>query len=150
MLWHNELRALFPIEEDVAGFVKLVLSDPRVVPDGVPSWLRLNVAMEARVYQGGNERFPGHISVRTQLRYDRSAGRLVLQDPRLVEFAFAGAAGAVAGPLREVLAEALAAELEGFEVFKFSDGGPWLGENGAKYVKDVEVVNGGVTVIVGW
>lgn len=150
LLWHNELRALFPIEEDVAGFVKLRLSNPQVVPDGEPSWLRLNVALEARVYQGGNESFPGHVSVRTQLRYDRGAGRLVLDHPTLVEFTFAGAAGVVASSLRDVLAEALAAELEGFEVFTFAQGGPWLEESGAKYVKDVEVANGGVVVVIGW
>jgi len=150
VLWHNELRALFPIEEDVAGFVKLRLSNPQVVADSDPSWLRLNVTLEALVYRGGNERFPGHVSVRTQLRYERGAGRLVLENPTLVEFSFAGAAGAVASSLRDVLAEALAAELEGFEVFTFSQGGPWLEESGAKYVKDVVVANGGVVVVIGW
>lgn len=150
VLWHNELRALFPIEEDVAGFVKLRLSNPTMVADGDPTWLRLNVTLEAVVYQGGNERFPGHVSVRTQLHYERGAGRLVLENPTLVEFTFAGAAGVVASSLRDVLAEALASELEDFEVFSFSQGGPWLEESGAKYVKDVEVANGGVVLVIGW
>ena len=85
VLWHNELRALFPIEEDVAGFVKLVLSDPRVVPEArlIPTISyeeMIKAAFWPQWWNGGPDQLKENFSLFFGLAMQLYQGTLVADD----------------------------------------------------------------------
>ncbi len=147
-LWQREVRALFPLTEEVAGLVRLHLRNPGFVEDGDPAWLRLALDLEAEV-KGSSERFPGRAVLRTRLRFDRERRMVLLADAQLAEFSFSGAASGVVAPLKGVLARALATELRDFELLEIPEGGGWLQKTGAGLVADVIVEGGKVVVVLG-
>lgn len=149
-LWQGEVRRMFPIEESISGLVSVSLTNPQFVADSDPQWLRLRLNLNATMLDGETLQFPGQLSIRFQIKLIKNRQTVVLSQAQLVEFSFAGEAGEVAAGLRDVLAESIQAELEGFEVFQFPEGGDWWMESGKGMVKDVIVENGGIVVIAGW
>lgn len=149
-LWQGEVRRMFPIEENISDLVSVSLTNPQFVPDTDPRWLRLHLNLNARMLDGEALQFPGRLAIRMQIKLIKNQQKVVLSQAQLVEFSFVGEAGAVAAGLRDVLAESIQSELEGFEVFQFPEGGGKWAESGKGMVKDVIVENGGIVVIAGW
>jgi hypothetical protein len=148
-LWQEEVAAMFPIDEDVAGFVKLQLRNPRFVPDADPSWLRLELDLVARVSSASNESFPGRAALRTQLKLDRGAKAVVLSGAELVEFTFTGEAGRLVGALQGVLAETFADQLTDFPVFDLPDDPKGIEKTVVDRISGVSVVDHKVVLELG-
>jgi hypothetical protein len=149
-LWQSEVRNMFPMEESISDLVAVSIRNPSFMRDADPKWLRLNLDLTARVLDGDPLQFPGRLTIRAQIKLLKDKQTVILSRAELAEFSFSGEASAVAEGLRDVLAESIQAELEGFEVFRFPEGGEWWMESGKGMVKDVVVENGGIVVIAGW
>ncbi|MGH8017820.1 MAG: hypothetical protein ACREIA_05935 [Opitutaceae bacterium] len=148
-VWSGEVASGFPMTEDIVGFVKLHLSNPRFVADEDPAWLRVELDVEAEVMNERRERFPGRAVLRTQLDLDRASGAVVLSKTELVELAFTGEAGRLVGALQSVLAEAFAEEVAGYAVFEIPEGEGWVQERAIALLSDVTVDDNKVVVVLG-
>jgi len=143
-----ELKKAFPVRLNVVELVKLQLDRPTFIADPDGAFLRLRLEVEARVLEG-DQRLPGSAIVRTQLRYDRATRRVTLRNAQLVELSFTGSAASAAGVLQPVLAQALAAEMEGYVIFEVPADGLWWLKTGIGFVRDVYVKDGRVAIGLG-
>lgn len=141
-----ELKKSFPIQMNVVDLVRLQIDKPVFVPDEDGAFLRLRLEVVARVLDG-NQSLPGTGIVRTQLGYDRVARKVTLRNAQLVELTFPGVQGSAA--LQPVLAQALAAEMEGYVIFEVPENGLWWLKTGIGFVRDVYVKDGRVALGLG-
>jgi len=143
-----EVRKAFPIRQNVVDLVRLQLDRPSFVTDPDGAFLRVRIAVEARILDGG-QMLPGIATIRTQLGYDRSGRRVMLRNTQLVDLSFVGGAAPAALALQPVLAQALAAELEGYVIFEVPADGLWWLKTGVGFIRDVTVRDGRVTLVLG-
>lgn len=148
-LWQPEVHTIFPITEDVAGFVTLELRNPRFIRDEDPQWLRLALELEARVVQGGNERFPGQAVLRTQLKYDPAQRAVLLNNAQLVEFTFTGEAGRMVAALQQALSDAVAEELKDFVVVEIPEGEGYWQKMGLSRLREITIEDRKVVAVLG-
>lgn len=147
-LLQREVSALFPISEGVEGLLKLVLSNPQFVPDPDGKYLRLKLDLSVTTVGTRAESYPGTAVVRTQLHFDRVTNQVTLVNAELAEFRFSGSAAQTADSLRPVLQSELAAEMNGYVVFKMPKNASWWMKSGVSFVQDVVVENGQVVVVM--
>jgi len=148
-VWQKEVAALFPITEEVAGFVKLDLRDPRFVADADPTWLRMELGLTAQVLNVSNESFPGRAVLRTRLKLDPAGRAVLLDQAQLAEFSFTGEAGRMVSAIQGVLAEAFADELADFQVFEIPKDGGWLQQQSVNLLSDIAIERNKVVVVLG-
>ncbi|MBE2213448.1 MAG: hypothetical protein IAE82_06220 [Opitutaceae bacterium] len=143
-----EVRKAFPIRQNVVDLVRLQLDKPTFLTDPDGTYLRVRLAVEARILDGGQS-VPGIATIRTQLAYDRTARRVSLRSAQLVDLSFVGGVAPAAAALQPVLAQALAAELEGYTIFEVPADGLWWLKTGVGFVRDVSVRDGRVCLTLG-
>ncbi len=148
-VWSGEVASSFPMTEDIVGFVKLHMSNPRFVADEDPAWLRVELDVEAELMNERRERFPGRAALRTQLALDPEGRAVVLKNAELAALTFTGEAGRLVGALQGVLAEAFAEEVAGYSVFEIPKGEGWLQERAIALLSGVAVDDNRVVIVLG-
>jgi hypothetical protein len=143
-----EVRKAFPIRQNIVDLVRLQLDKPTFLADPDGAFLRVRLSVEARILDGGQS-LPGTATIRTQLGYDRTVRRVMLRNAQLVDLAFAGGNASATAALQPVLAQALAAELEGYVIFEVPADGLWWLKTGVGFVRDVSVRDGRVCLALG-
>jgi len=144
----RQVAAQFPITQGMEGMLKFALSDPRFVADADPTFLRVEVALEAQ-FGANADTHRGRAAVRTQVRFDRAKNTVMLSNVELTDFVFDGDAAAIAARLQPLLQAFVMTALKDYTVVKLPvEQGFWT-RTGASLVRSVTIENHQVVVTAG-